>query len=93
MVTRKTSPESSKCTSSCSPYDKVIVQYRSTLHFCGLRVLLDELEIYQPLTTDTTQMKQYHEELTVAIYLFSLSPDLNSQIKGQILGADSVRNL
>ena len=31
-------------------------------HFTVLRGLLDELDIYQPLTVDITQLHKYHEE-------------------------------
>ena len=62
-------------------------------HFTLLRALLDEFEVYQLLTADIIQMRQYHEELVMAIYLFNLTPDFSSQIKGQILGADSVLDL
>ena len=47
-------------------------------HFTLLRALLDEHEMYQPLTGDVGQMKGYREELAVAIYLFNLNFDLNS---------------
>ena len=62
-------------------------------HFTALRGLLDELDVYQPLTVDITQLRKYREELAVATYLSSLNPDLSSQIRGQILGADSVPDL
>ena len=88
MVMRKTSPEFSRYMSSCSPFVKVNVQYRNTL-----RALLDELEMYQPLTGDVSQMKRHWEELAVSIYLFSLNSDLSSQIRRQILGADSLPDL
>ena len=35
----------------------------------GLRALLDELDVYQPLTVDITKLCQYREELAVAVYL------------------------
>ena len=57
-------------------------------HFTLLRSLLNDLEIYQPWTAEITQMKQYREELAVAMYLFSLNPDLSSQIREQILGTN-----
>ena len=62
-------------------------------YFTLLRAFLNELEIYQSLTADITQIKQYCEELAVAIYLFSWNSDLSSQNRGQILRADSVPNL
>ena len=62
-------------------------------HFTLLRALLDELDVYQPLTTDTSRMRQYHEELAITIYLSSLNPDLCSQVRGHILCADSVLDL
>ena len=62
-------------------------------HFTRLRALLDELEMYQPLTGDISQMKKYREELAVSIYLFNLNSNLSSQIRGQVLGADSLLDL
>ena len=62
-------------------------------HFALPRALLDEFEVYQPLTIDIIQMRQYREELAVVIYLFNLTPELSSQIRGQILGANSVSDL
>ena len=50
-------------------------------YFTHLRALLDELEMYQPLTGDVSQMKRYREELAVSVYLFSLNSDLSSQIR------------
>ena len=55
--------------------------------------LLDELEMYQPLTDDVNQMKGYLEDLAMAIYLFSLNCDLSSQIRGQILSVDRIPDL
>ena len=40
-----------------------------------------------------TTMRRYREELAVAAYLFDLSPELSSQVRGQILGADSILDL
>ena len=53
-------------------------------HFTRLRALLDELEMYQPLTDDISQMKKYQEELAVSIYLFSQNSNLSVQIHGQV---------
>ena len=62
-------------------------------HFTRLRALLHELEMYQPLTEDVSQMKKYRQELAVSIYLFSLNSNLSSQIRGQVLGVDSLPDL
>ena len=62
-------------------------------HYTALRVLLDELDVYQPLTADICKMRQYKDELTVAAYLSSLNPELSSQICGQILDVDIVPDL
>ena len=69
---RKTSPEFSRYMSNCSPFVKVN-ERSGQEHFTHLRALLDELEMYQPLTGDVSQMKRYQEELAVSIYLFSLN--------------------
>ena len=58
-----------------------------------MRSLLDELEVYQPLNVNLSKMKEYREELAVVIFLVGLQPDLASQIRGQILGADFVPTL
>ena len=76
--------------SSCSHYTKVIVRFK---HFTVLRALLDELDVYHPLAIDISRMRQFHEELAVAVYLSILNLDLCSQIWGQTMGADSVLDL
>ena len=38
-------------------------------------------------------MRRYREELAIAAYLSGLTLDLSSQIRGQILGADSTPSL
>ena len=58
-----------------------------------MRSLLDELEVYQPLVADLSKIKEYREELAVAILLAGLQSDLASQIRRQILGIDSVPTL
>ena len=50
-------------------------------HFTVLRALLDELDVYQPLTIDISRMRQYRDELAepaVAVYLSGLNLDLCS---------------
>ena len=46
--------------------------------------------MYQSLVADISKIKEYREELAVAIFLAGLQHDLASQIRGQILGADSL---
>ena len=52
-------------------------------HFTILRALLDELDVYQHLTTDISRMKKYREELAVEVCLSSLNLHLCSQVRGQ----------
>ena len=67
---------------------------RSVQEFNGsLRTLLDELEIYQPFTVDISKMRQYKEELVVAIFLVGLTLALASQIRGPILGVETLPSL
>ena len=58
--------------------------------YASLRALLDELEVYQSFVSDIAKIREYHEELTIAIFLTALHPKISTQIRGQILGADSV---
>ena len=68
--------------------DRSLQEYFTTLHG-----LIDELDIYQPLTADITKMRQYWEELAVTAYLSSLNPELSSYIRGQILDAEALLDL
>ena len=62
-------------------------------YYTHIRSLLEELEVHQPFVADVAVMKRYREELTVAIFPAGLCTDLASQIRGQILGADTVSSL
>ena len=62
-------------------------------HYTILGGLLNKLYVYQPLVADISKMRQYRNELTVATYLSNLNPKLSSLIRGQILDANTVRNL
>ena len=55
--------------------DRLVQDFYNTL-----RTLLNELEVYQPLVTDIFKMREYREELAVAIFLAGLQPDLANQI-------------
>ena len=61
--------------------------------YTSIRVLLDELEVYQPLVPDVIVMQEYREELVMPKSLFALKPELASQAWGQILGGDTVPSL
>ena len=61
-------------------------------HFSSLRSLLEELDLYQPLT-DITTMRRYREELAVAAYLSGLALQLSSQVWGHVHGSDSTPSL
>ena len=59
----------------------------------SVRTLLDELEIYQPFAVDISKMRQYREELAVAIFLTELTPALASRIRDPILGVETLPSL
>ena len=39
---------------------------------------------------DIANMREYCKELVVAIFLIALDPEISAQIRGQIIGTDSV---
>ena len=45
-------------------------------HFASLRALLDELDLYQPLTSDIATMRRYRMELAITAYLSGLTSEL-----------------
>ena len=61
--------------------------------YASLRALLDELEVYQLFVVDISKMKEYHEELAVAIFQTVLVLVISSQICSQILGVDGIPSL
>ena len=58
-----------------------------------LKSQIDELEMHQLVITDAVTMRGYHQDLTVSNLLSGLSPSLCSQVRGQILGGDSILTL
>ena len=55
--------------------------------------LIDEFEMHQPSVTDAVTLKGYRQDLTVSKFLSGLTPTLQSQVRGQILGGDSILTL
>ena len=51
-----------------------------------VKSLIDELETHQPSVTDAATLREYRQDLTVSKFLSGLSPTLQSQVRGQILG-------
>jgi len=49
--------------------------------------------MYQPDVTDAATLREYCQDLTVSKYMSGLSPSLRSQVRGQILGGDSIITL
>jgi len=67
---------------------------RSIHEFYGeLKSLIDELEMHQPSVTDAATLRGYHQDLTMSKFLSGLSPTLRSQVRGHILGGDSIPTL
>ena len=58
-----------------------------------LKGLIDGLEMHQPAITDATTLRGYCQDLTVSKFLSCLSLTLRSQVRGQILGGDSIPSL
>jgi len=56
-----------------------------------LKILIDELELYQHAVTDAATLRGYHQDLTVSKFLSGLCPTLRSQERGQILGREYSR--
>jgi len=44
--------------------------------------LIDELEMHQPIVTDTVTLGGYRQDLAVLKFLSELSPSLRSQVRG-----------
>jgi len=67
---------------------------KSVVNFYGeLKGLIDELEMHQPIITDAVTLRGYRQDLAVLKYLSGLSPTLISQVRGHILGGDSILTL
>ena len=58
-----------------------------------LKGLIDELEMHQPSVTDVATLRGYCQVLALSKFLSGLSPTLRFQVRGQILGRDSIRTL
>ena len=58
-----------------------------------LKSLVDELEMHQPVVTDAATLRGYYQDLAVLKFISGLSPTLRSQVRGQILGGDSILTL
>ena len=62
-------------------------------HFGRLHALIQEIDLYQPPTTDLMTLKRYHAELYASIYLNGLCPCIASQLMGSLLSSDHVPGL
>ena len=51
---------------------------------------MDELEMHQPTVTDASTLRGYRQDIAVSKFLSGLSPPLRSQMRGQMLGGDSI---
>ena len=59
-------------------------------HYTTFRELLDELDVCQPLVADVNKMRQYRDELAMAVYSYE-SRAFSFQIREQILDAKIYR--
>ena len=59
-------------------------------HFSRMQALIQEVDLYQPPTTDLVTLKRYHAELYAGIYLSGLRPSIASQLRGLLLFGDHV---
>ena len=57
-------------------------------HFGCMLALIQEVDLYQPPTTDLVMLKRYRAELYVGIYLSGLRPSIASQLRGSLLSGD-----
>lgn len=62
-------------------------------HFSTFKALIAEKDVYQPVTTDVDTLLRYRNELAVAAYLNSISPDLASSLRSHILSQDPTPEL
>ncbi|XP_043705360.1 uncharacterized protein LOC122655212 [Telopea speciosissima] len=61
-------------------------------YYSSFKGLVEELNVFQPLTTDIDKLKEQRNEFFVSKFLAGLDPDLNS-IKGHILAGETVPTL
>ena len=59
-------------------------------HFGGMQALIQEVDLYQPPTTDLVTLKHYPVELYAGIYLSGLRPSIASQLRGSLISGDHV---
>ena len=59
-------------------------------HFSRMQALIQEVDLYQPPTTDLVTLKHYRAELYASIYLSGLCPSIASQLRGSLLSGDHV---
>ena len=59
-------------------------------HFGRMQALIQEVDLYQPPTTDLVTLKRYRAELYAGIYLSGLHPSIASQLRGSLLSGDHV---
>ena len=59
-------------------------------HFSCMQALIQEVDLYQPPTTDLVMLKRYRAELYAGIYLSGLPPSIASQLRGSLLYGDHV---
>ena len=59
-------------------------------HFGCMQALIQEVDLYQPPTTDLVTLKHYRAELYAGIYLSGLRPSIASQLRGSLLSVDHV---
>ncbi|XP_020243477.1 uncharacterized protein LOC109821726 [Asparagus officinalis] len=67
---------------------------KSVPEFFGeLKRLIDELEMHQPAVADAATLLGYRRDLAESKFLSGLNPNLQSQVRGQILGGDTIPSL
>ena len=62
-------------------------------HFGRKQSLIQEVDLYQPPTTDLVTLKRYRAELYAGIYLSGLRPSIASQLRGSLLSGDHVPSI
>ena len=62
-------------------------------HFGCMQALIQEVDLYQPPTTDLVTLKRYRAKLYAGIYLSGLLPSIASQLRGSLLSGDHVPSI